>query len=557
MKNPWPIKLLAYALLLAGAVVFSFPFVWMAATSAKVDRELMSTELRVMPQMPDPRPRSPYIDPRLHARLQGPHQPLLLPYLGQLVGDSGIDIPKELDTSLAIEHTARGLYTRLRTLIPDDAWDGKAAASPDQTIDRLRELARRRVTPDLVSETLAQVHRELRLGPMRARSDALQEQELGAGNPVSSRWTIANPHAARLVDLPSPTPLAALHYDFTADGKPIVLTRDVQLDFPVQQLQRLQLELRPDDTFHDLWLTIEHSGKVFRARRSMVLLDYNPINLMWRPASDDDHSTKIKTWVVLDPVEGAVSDVVAPQALRVTLELRQAYLTKAIANKLAANYIKVADYMPFWRYLRVSLFLVIASVTLTVFASSFVAYAFARLNWPGREFCFLVMLATMMIPSQVTMIPHFLIWKNLGAYNTLTPLWLGAVFGNAFYIFLLRQFLRGIPRDLEDAARIDGCGFLRTYWHVMLPLIKPSLAAIAIFTFMATWNDFLGPLIYVADQRLYPLAFGLYAFTVQVGANNATLTMAAALVMTLPVILIFFFAQKYFIQGITLTGMKG
>jgi multiple sugar transport system permease protein len=204
----------------------------------------------------------------------------------------------------------------------------------------------------------------------------------------------------------------------------------------------------------------------------------------------------------------------------------------------------------------VSLFLVGANVLLTVFASSLVAYSFARLNWPGREFAFLLMLATMMVPGQVTMIPHFLIWKHLGAYDTLTPLWLGSAFGNAFFIFLLRQFMKGIPRDLEDAARIDGCGFLRIYWHIILPLIGPSLAAIAIFTFMGAWNDFMGPLVYLSDQRLYPLAFGLYAFSVQVG-NNPALTMAASLLMTVPVIVIFFFAQRYFIQGVTLTGMKG
>jgi len=198
---------------------------------------------------------------------------------------------------------------------------------------------------------------------------------------------------------------------------------------------------------------------------------------------------------------------------------------------------------------------VIANIVLTLLFSSLVAYAFARLNWPGRDLCFILMLATMMIPFQVIMIPQFLIWKNLGAYNTLTPLWLAPVFGNAFFIFLLRQFLRGVPRDLEDAARLDGCGFLRIYWHIMLPLIKPSLAAIGIFTFMGTWNNFMGPLIYIADQRLYPLAFGLYAFSVQVN-NNPALTMAGSLLMTVPVIVIFFFAQKYFIQGVTLTGMK-
>jgi ABC-type glycerol-3-phosphate transport system permease component len=116
--------------------------------------------------------------------------------------------------------------------------------------------------------------------------------------------------------------------------------------------------------------------------------------------------------------------------------------------------------------------------------------------------------------------------------------------------------MKGIPRDLEDSARLDGCGFLRIYWHVILPLITPSLAAIAIFTFLGVWNNFFGPLLYIADQRLYPLAFGLYAFHVQVGGNPA-LGMAGSVLMTMPIIAIFFFAQRYFIQGVTLTGMKG
>ena len=153
------------------------------------------------------------------------------------------------------------------------------------------------------------------------------------------------------------------------------------------------------------------------------------------------------------------------------------------------------------------------------------------------------------------MIPGFVIIKTLGWYNTLTPMWIMACFGNAFFIFLLRQFMKGIPQDLEDAARIDGCGFLRIYWHVMMPLVKPTLAAIAIFTFMGVWNNFMTPLIYINDQRLYPLALGLFAFQTVSGGNHAAM-MAASLIMTTPVIVIFFFAQKYFIQGVMLTGMK-
>ena len=212
--------------------------------------------------------------------------------------------------------------------------------------------------------------------------------------------------------------------------------------------------------------------------------------------------------------------------------------------------------MPFWRYAATSVALVVLNVGLSMLSCSLVAYSFARLRWPGRDLCFILLLATLMIPPQVTQIPGFVIIRTLGWYNTLTPLWIGACFGNAFFIFLMRQFLKGIPKDLEDAARIDGCGYFRVYWNIMLPLVKPTLAAIAIFTFMAVWNDFMGPLIYVNDQRLYPLALGLFAFQLVAGSNYGML-MAGALIMTVPVIAIFFFAQKYFIQGVTLTGMKG
>jgi len=165
----------------------------------------------------------------------------------------------------------------------------------------------------------------------------------------------------------------------------------------------------------------------------------------------------------------------APDRVHLTISVRRASRQQVIMSKLRYNYAKVADHMPFGRYLRVSLFLFLSNIVLTVFLSSLVAYAFARLNCSGRDFCFVLMLATMMIPPKVTMIPSFLIWKNLGFYDTLTSLWAGSAFGGAFFVFLLRQFMKGIPRDLEDAACMDGCSFLGIYWHVSLPLIKPSL----------------------------------------------------------------------------------
>jgi len=154
------------------------------------------------------------------------------------------------------------------------------------------------------------------------------------------------------------------------------------------------------------------------------------------------------------------------------------------------------------------------------------------------------------------MIPVFMVFRALGWYNTLKALWVPSFFGSAFFIFMLRQFMKGIPNDLEDAAKIDGCSIFGIYWRIILPLVKPALAAVCIFTFMGVWNDFMGPLIYINDQRLYPLALGLFDFRAEHGSEFGML-MAASTLMALPVVAIFFAAQRYFIQGVTLTGMKG
>ncbi|MGB9618985.1 MAG: carbohydrate ABC transporter permease, partial [Armatimonadota bacterium] len=164
--------------------------------------------------------------------------------------------------------------------------------------------------------------------------------------------------------------------------------------------------------------------------------------------------------------------------------------------------------------------------------------------------------ATMMIPGAVTMLPVFLIYRALGWIDTLRPLWFGAFFGSGFNIFLLRQFFLTIPTDLEDAAKIDGCSYFRIYWNIMLPLIKPALAALTIFAFMGSWNNFMGPLIYISSPEKMTLAYALQLFQGAHGGEPAMMMAAATLVM-LPVLAVFFFTQRYMIQGVTLTGLKG
>jgi len=221
-----------------------------------------------------------------------------------------------------------------------------------------------------------------------------------------------------------------------------------------------------------------------------------------------------------------------------------------------SNYPDAIAALPFWTYTRNTIFITIFNIVGVILSCSLVAYAFARLRWPGKNPLFLLLLSTMMLPPQVTMIPLFILFKNLGWVDTFLPLVVPAFFGNAFFIFLLRQFFLTIPRDLEDAARVDGCPWLGIYWHIILPLSKPALATVGVFTFMSVWNDFIGPLIYLNSESKKTLALGLQVFFGEHTAEWSQL-MAVSTLMLLPLLMLFFLAQRYFIEGITLTGMKG
>jgi multiple sugar transport system permease protein len=220
------------------------------------------------------------------------------------------------------------------------------------------------------------------------------------------------------------------------------------------------------------------------------------------------------------------------------------------------NYTDVFRYAPVWTWLRNSFLVAGLGVVTVVFSSALVAYGFARLRFRGRDGLFALVLATYMIPEAATMVPRFLIWNELHLVGTFYPLWLGNLFGSAFYIFMMRQFLMGIPQDLVDAARVDGASYLRIFWSIMLPLIKPALIAVAIFEFQAKWNDFMTPLIYLNKPSMYTMSLGLGLFKSDYETQWA-LWMAASVIFTLPMVVLFFLAQRFFVEGISATGIKG
>jgi multiple sugar transport system permease protein len=219
---------------------------------------------------------------------------------------------------------------------------------------------------------------------------------------------------------------------------------------------------------------------------------------------------------------------------------------------------KAFAYIPFLLFTWNTSYITLYNVIATLVSCTLVAYGFGVLQWRGREFFFYILIATMILPYQVTLIPQYIIFSKLHWINTFLPLTFPAWFGTPFLIFLMRQFFMTIPIDLLDAAKIDGASHPRILWSIFLPLSMPALATMAIFTFMWNWNDFLGPLIYLSDPNKMTLTLGLYNY-IGPGWNRTEwgMLLAASTMITIPPVVLFFFTQRYFIEGISVTGIKG
>ena len=220
------------------------------------------------------------------------------------------------------------------------------------------------------------------------------------------------------------------------------------------------------------------------------------------------------------------------------------------------NYVEVFRRLPFHRFIINSLFVTTMGTFGSVLSSLMVAYGLSKIRWPGRDIVFAVLIATMMLPGVVTMIPTFILFKYIKWVGTFYPLWVPSWFGGAFYIFLMRQYMLTLPNELSEAARIDGASNFGILWRVIAPLCGPAIASVAIFSFMWHYNDFMGPLIYISDNMMYTLPLGLLWFQGRFG-NFWHLVMAASMMAITPIIALFFAAQRYFVQGVQFTGLAG
>lgn len=414
---------------------------------------------------------------------------------------------------------------------------------------------------DRLDKNLVRLYRNVVLGKMTIQSrdnvdynfiDSLRNSGLSWYDLQGNRLEEFNIDAKVCVEVP---------YDFSKTDCVQVQFRG-NLPIPFEQVDRLILPIRGDLSFHEIWLSIETSGKCYQAREAFRLNDHIWIGAIWQRTSDAEIKKSGLTLRGQQIIEfyadsTSASSVTAADQAVLTLTVKRIPFLIAAWRKFSQNYFDTFRFVSFLRFFLNSTILTILNIGAQLLICPLIAYGFSRIKWPGRDIVFGLVLATMMLPHQVTMIPQFLIFRHLGMYDTLFPLWLPSLFGTGFYIFLLRQFFLTIPYDYEEAAKLDGCGFIRRYFYISLPLIQPALAAVVIFQFMATWNDFLRPLIFLNSEEKIPLPLGLFMFKTGWWNQEFGLLMAAAVIMLLPVVIVFFLAQRHFIESISLTGAKG
>ena len=540
--------------LVVGSILFAAPFLWLVSTTFKTDEEVFVFPPR-LPRLPARVRHSPYSTLPANARLARPEAAredrweTVLPGLRAAMDErarlllADAEVPQHFaDWDALVADTGRVLLETAIAVVPNAAW-----SEPDDGIVRavLAEADEARA-----AEVLARVIRQVRLGRVSVTDLSGSETLVAPGGELAG-WSAVGGEAILAPWSGDPQRPSRLIY--SAGRQDVLCSVTVDLPAPPLALDSLTVPICEDESFHSVLLSVTTREGVWAAGSPAALRTARPRDLVFKfPLS----SSLGHEHIPLQLTAAAGDASLAEGQARVALTLHPVPYPLAVARKFLASYGDALGFVPMLRYTANSVFLVVMNVAGQLVACSLVAYSFARLRWPGRNVCFFVLIATMMLPPQVTIIPVFVILSKIGWFDTFLPLWVPSFFGAPFFIFLLRQSMLGIPTDLEDAARIDGCGYFRIWREVMLPLAKPTLAAIAIFTFMYSWNDFFGPLVYISSPERIPLSLGLFLFRSAHGAEWPMM-MAAATMMMLPVIVIFFLAQKYFIQGVTLTGIKG
>ena len=547
-------KLIGYLILVAAAIATAIPLLWLVTSSFKTPNEIFAVPINWYPKLPPDVQSSPYIrsdayppiekpdalDPNVWSNLRRQLETVIWETAQEHIASSdrmrGYDRTRDIDLQSKI---TQGIWKQLLGGLPSEVWAG----STEEILAKIRA----GIIPEAIDGIWDTLYRELAFGSVQLQDMNFNEIQVG-----QLPWERESENVSSVRQYDGTDNGTALSYDLSEE-RTVQVVAVMQSAIPVDKLRLIRIPVRGDASYHHLRLKVEAGGKTYRASEPFVLTDSLWRSSVWRLQGEPSKLESDHIVMSSDDQGGAVANR-TPQELRLTLQVYRPSYLAICWDKLTHNYRSLWEKVPYNQYFVNSVFIASASTLLTLFFCSLGGYAFAKYNFRGKKVLFGILLASMMVPFQVLLVPLFgMMYKFswLDSYKAIIiPFSIGA-----FGVFLMRQFIVNIPSELIDAARIDGCSEFGIYYRVVLPIIKPALGALTIYSFLGSWNGYLWPLIILRDESKYTLPLGL-ANLVSVYQQDYGMLMAGTLLSLLPVIILFLGMQSEFVQGITLGGVK-
>ena len=544
-----------YLLLVGAAFCTMIPLLWLLTSSFKTANEIFAVPIQWFPSFPPRVASSPYIVENAYPKIEKPTAvdeavwETLQPELTQAIweetqthiaanGKLSNYVPsEELQTEIT-----EGLWQQLVASLPDEVWNGTTVS--------ITTAVQEAIIPEAVDTIWSSVYREVAVG-------TLQIEDLDFNRTPIEVVDWEAKAGTRIRPSDDAQTAASLSYDFQ-DNNTTYMTATVASPIPIDRIRRITLPVRGDASYHRLSLVVSvGNGTTYQPTRPFVLESALWKDAVWRlhgiPGELESSHITMQPVATSHTVQSTI-EMGADNQLFLQLSLHQPAYLSIVWDKFTSNYRNLWKTVPYNRYFVNSVFIATASTLLTLFFCSLGGYAFAKYQFRGQKILFGILLASMMVPFQVLLVPLFGLMYDIGWLNSYKAIIIPFSVG-AFGVFLMRQFIVTIPSELLDAARIDGCSEFGIYYRIVLPIIKPALGALTIYSFLGSWNGYLWPLIILRDEVKYTLPIGL-ANLVGIYRQDYGMLMAGTLLSLMPIVILFLAMQREFVQGITLGGVK-
>ena len=549
---------IGYPLLVVAAFCTMVPLLWLLSSSFKTADEVFAVPIQWFPKLPPHITSSPYIVNDTYPKIKKPtsvdsevwqtlqleiEQEIWKNVQEHIAGNPQLAssvLSEDLQTTMV-----KGLWQQHVTTLPPEVWSG--------TTESIANQVKNVIIPETIETIWKNIYRQVALGTIE-----IEDVEFNRIKIDSVKWDADSLTITQIPESPDSTLLASLSYDLQ-DENDIYLTTTILSSIPIDRIRRIILPVRGDASYHHLSLAVSVNGTTYQSKQPFVLDNALEKKTDWRlhgiPGElESSHIPMLQSVSKQKLLKSAapLPDTENRLLLQLTIH-RPAYLS-IVWDKLTSNYRNLWKAVPYNRYFINSVFIATASTLLTLFFCSLGGYAFAKYQFRGKTILFGILLASMMIPFQVLLVPLFGLMYDIGWLNSYKAIIIPFSVG-AFGVFLMRQFIVTIPSELLDAARIDGCSEFGIYYRIVLPIIKPALGALTIYSFLSSWNGYLWPLIVLRDEAKYTLPIGL-ANLIGIYRQDYGMLMAGTLLSLLPIVILFLAMQREFVQGITLGGVK-